>query len=57
MVVIIILLSTCHLDHPILSSLGMQMLLLLLLLLLLSRFSHVRLCATPIYGSPPGASK
>ena len=26
----------------------------MLLLLLLSRFSHVRLCATPIDGSPPG---
>ena len=27
----------------------------LLLLLLLSRFSRVRLCATPIDGSPPGS--
>ena len=26
-----------------------------LLLLLLSRFSRVRLCATPIDGSPPGS--
>ena len=25
-----------------------------ILLLLLSRFSHVRLCANPIDGSPPG---
>ena len=31
-------------------------LLLLLLLLLLSRFSHVRLCADPRDGSPPGAT-
>ena len=27
----------------------------MLLLLLLSRFSRVRLCATPIDGSPPGS--
>ena len=27
----------------------------LLLLLLLSRFSHVRLCVTPLDGSPPGS--
>ena len=29
---------------------------LLLLQLLLSRFSRVRLCATPLTGSPPGSS-
>ena len=33
-----------------------RILLLLLLLLLLSRFSRVRLCATPIDGNPPGSS-
>ena len=36
-------------------SLSMDLTLYRLLLLLLSRFSRVRLCATPIDGSPPGS--